>query len=160
MAHIVWLPSVRTNDSAHCTNGDGRASAQTEVICARLRRAEDKQRMALYVANVLADEVDCFAIEACSAWKCLSRFNAHHLIGARKTEGRRRNNSNWLDDKPRCYWCDNQEQEGYAEGYFHGGTMRGLTLAVSRAGVRSTEGTHKRSLWAGTYLDFVDSGLR
>ena len=24
----------------------------------------------------------------------------------------------------------------------------GLTLAVSRAGVRSTEGTHKRSLWA------------
>ncbi len=25
---------------------------------------------------------------------------------------------------------------------------RSLTLAVSRAGVRSTEGTHKRSLWA------------
>ncbi len=25
---------------------------------------------------------------------------------------------------------------------------RGLTLAVSRAGVRSTEGTRKRSLWA------------
>jgi len=26
--------------------------------------------------------------------------------------------------------------------------QRGLTPAVSRAGVRSTEGTHKRSLWA------------
>ena len=26
--------------------------------------------------------------------------------------------------------------------------VMGLTLAVSRAGVRSTEGTHKRSLWA------------
>ena len=26
--------------------------------------------------------------------------------------------------------------------------QRGLTLAVSRAGVRSTEGTRKRSLWA------------